>query len=346
MRIKTIIAPTMNEALARVRNEFGSDAIIIGTQNGGQGSNVHLTVAVEPTPLAPTLPAETTPAPTPQAETTAIPTQESAATPDAAQSIGQYLDYHGVPAALGARILKTLDAFTSPTAEGHLSQIFDVLFRFAPVVDIPAKPIFLIGPAGAGKTATLAKLAARAVLAGNPAQIITTDVARAGGIEQLQAFTRTLERPLWVAENPEDLTRLIVQDTDPRNAPAIFIDSQGTNPLDSKECAALADFVAAADAEPILVLAAGGAPEEMTETALAFAEIGVKRLIATRLDASRRYGGVLAAAHAANLAFAEIGISPYLGDGLARVNANILAQYICRTSSPAQTPVQQRYAAS
>ena len=60
----------------------------------------------------------------------------------------------------------------------------------------------------------------------------------------------------------------------------------------------LTAYVEAADALPVLVMPAGVDPMESMETAEAFADAGAIYLLATRLDAARRFGGVLAAADA------------------------------------------------
>jgi len=61
---------------------------------------------------------------------------------------------------------------------------------------------------------------------------------------------------------------------------------------------------------------------------VAFSEAGASRLIATKLDISRRLGGVLSAADAGRLALAAAGVSPNIGDGLAPINPVSLARLI------------------
>ena len=63
----------------------------------------------------------------------------------------------------------------------------------------------LVGPAGGGKTTTAVKMAARAVMAGKPVRLISTDSVRAGAFAQLAAFARLLERPLQRAASPANL---------------------------------------------------------------------------------------------------------------------------------------------
>ena len=62
-----------------------------------------------------------------------------------------------------------------------------------------------------------------------------------------------------------------------------------------------------------------------------FAALGASRLLVTKLDAARRLGGFLAAA-AAGLAFAEAGIGPTIGRGLAPLGAGGLTRLLLPAS--------------
>jgi len=88
--------------------------------------------------------------------------------------------------------------------------------------------VVLLGPPGGGKTATLAKLAARGLLAGHEVRVLSADAGRAGGVAQLEAFTRLLECPLDVVETPAALAGALA-----RTAPGVLclIDTPGTNPF-------------------------------------------------------------------------------------------------------------------
>jgi flagellar biosynthesis protein FlhF len=59
-----------------------------------------------------------------------------------------------------------------------------------------------------------------------------------------------------------------------------------------------------------------------------FSEIGCQRLIATRIDAARRYGALLACAEGGQLGFAEFGVSPEIGNGLMFFGADALARLL------------------
>jgi flagellar biosynthesis protein FlhF len=86
------------------------------------------------------------------------------------------------------------------------------------------------------------------------------------------------------------------------------------------------------------VLPAGGDADEAVEIATACAAMGVRQLVGTRVDAARRFGGLLAAADAGALAFSEISVSPYVSDGLIRLDALALARLLMHAPSGALSP--------
>src|SRR5439155_14558431 len=74
--------------------------------------------------------------------------------------------------------------------------------------------VMLVGPTGAGKTTTIAKLAARAALIdGRRVGMVTLDNYRVGGVDQIRTFADLIGVPLEVAETPAALASLI----DPTN---------------------------------------------------------------------------------------------------------------------------------
>ena len=91
----------------------------------------------------------------------------------------------------------------------------------------------LLGPTGAGKTTTIAKLAARKVLRHGPhaVALFTTDTYRIAGVEQLGIYARILGVPLEVVHDAQDLLRGLQKYED---RPWIFIDTMGLSPRDPR----------------------------------------------------------------------------------------------------------------
>lgn len=313
MRLKTFYAANMTEAMRQIRAALGEEAVIIASRKRRDGS-VEVSAAIEPAADD-----EMTPAANPAT----VP--DSAANP--ALTIARALAYHGAPPRLVERLSLAALTFGTIPAEAALGSALDDAYAFRPLPLVPARPLMLIGLPGAGKTVTIAKLAARAVLSGSALTLITCDTVRAGGISQLAAFTELMRQPLLAADQPAELASRVAQAS--AKGP-VLIDTPGINPFDAQELDQLKRLIAAAGAEPVLAMAAGGEAAEAAEAATAFASAGATRLLATRLDTARRYGGLLHAALEAGLRFSDVSIAPSVARGLHPLDAAHLARLLLR----------------
>ena len=186
--------------------------------------------------------------------------------------------------------------------------------------------MLLIGPPGAGKTVTAAKILTRAVMARRKIAAITIDTVRAGGVEQLAAITRHLKLELTTAGDPNALARALEA---ARDAPMVLVDGPGTNPFDPQDIGRMRRFLDTVEREPGLVIAAGGDVAEAGEMAEIYREfLGPTRLIATRLDIARRLGAVLVSAERGELKFCEGGVGPQVAQGLQPINPVSLARLL------------------
>ncbi len=319
MRLKTFTAPTMAEAMDLVREQLGADAIIVASQTGGGGGDCRITAAIE----------EADPAslPEPPDNDTAVQTPVDAGdtgTGETAALMRQVLVRHGTPPRLVERLASSAAVPSAAGPAAAFAQALAEYFAFEPLgTPAAGARLMLVGPPGAGKTITTAKLAARARLAKTPCAVITTDTRRAGGVEQLQAFTNILELDLKVAEDAAALGQTLAS----LNADSVvYIDSGGANPFSRGDMEHLKALIAAADADPVLVLPAGGDALESADIAAAFAAVGCRRLLVTRLDMARRLGSLLAAADAGRLAFSDVSINAQVADGLSPLGALSLAR--------------------
>jgi flagellar biosynthesis protein FlhF len=283
MRLKLYRAPGMAEAMRRVRAELGADALILATRRVGDG--VEITAALEPE--------EEAPPPLPPADPARL----------------AVLAFHGVPAVLHAAL-----------QQGELETALGNTIPFA-ALPLSEQPLLLVGPPGAGKTLTVARLATRLMLAGVLPMVITADGKRAGATEELAAFTRLLGVSLIVASHPVTVGRALT-----RHQPGspVLIDTPGCDPFAPAQLEELSVLAAAAGAVMVLVLPAGLDPAEAAEIAGAYGAAGAGLLVATRLDLAHRLGGILAAA-SAGLALAEAGVGPGAADGLLPITPAWLA---------------------
>ncbi len=301
MRLRTLIAPTMAQAMDILRRELGEDAIIVSTENTDTGTKIVAAIEEEEPEV-------------PSVGSVAGDPLELSHPGDPIDVIHEALLLHGLPNRLLERLIDTSFVVGSDQPLEALAGALSQIFTFEPLTTRgPQQPLMLVGAPGAGKTVSTAKLAARAVFDKRKARLITTDTVRAGGIEQLEVFARILKLPIQIAENDRQLAKLV----DAASADEqVLIDTPGINPYSPRDLAEIASLVKAVPAEAIFVLPAGGDVVDAMEQAQEFASLGITRLIVTRLDMVRRLGSVLAAADAAKLAFCECSITPAVADGL------------------------------
>jgi flagellar biosynthesis protein FlhF len=329
MRLKTFVAPTMTEAMRRVRVELGPDAVIISTVTDA-ADGVQITAAIEN-------PGQDDPAP-----------ELQPASADVSTDICAALDRHGMPQTLADRLLDAAETVRDKSPEGCLAGAIETVFRFDPLsTTATSQPVLLAGPPGTGKTSVLVKLAAQALLKGIAVRLLTTDTVRAGAVAQLEAYGERLGLPVTPVPDPQALAG----ELDARAPDALtLIDTTGINPYEETEMDRLQRFTDCAEIHPVLVMDAGRNADDAAALAKAFRRAGPGRLIVTGLDIATRFGGILAAAEAGETAFAEMSRTPHISDGLEPASAGAIARLFLsrgqaqpnRSGADARKPTRQR----
>lgn len=311
MRLKSFQAKTMSEAMRQIKDTLGDDAIIVSTREEASGW-VRITAAVE----------QVNPQPENILETLERHEAEGFDEETVVEMVTDALLKHRVPASVSDRVISAAMTTGGRDPQKTLAQALEKSFPFHGLFSDHDRPLMLVGPPGAGKTLMTAKLAARAVMSGKKTAIITTDIARAGGIGQLSAFLDILSLPLLQADDPKTLRQALLQ---AEGAAEIIIDTGGLNPFDPQEMKHLARLMSVADMESALVLPAGIDAEESAEMAMTFGVLGVRKLVPTRLDFARRLGGLLSAAERAGLSFTEASHTPQVAHGVMQMTPGALA---------------------
>lgn len=326
MRLKSYVAPSMADAMYLVRAELGENAIIVSTQRAANGKGIRITAAAEPDDAD-------------EAVGTILAEIGHSAAADVVR--GALVD-HGLPQRLVDRLVNSIRVRGDEDPLIACTEAFKTGFAFSPLpVKGALRPFLFIGPPGSGKSVSLTKVAANAVINGYKVGVINCDNLRAGANAQLSAFTRILQIDLVNARDGKILASeagRAMQEND-----LVLIDSPGLNPFKKEDMDYLADLADAANVEPVLVLSAGGDVSEAAEIGEIFAGVGATRLVATKLDTTRRLGSVIAAAEAGQLMLAGISATPSVANGLTSLTAELLAQMIVplslteRASAPAQS---------
>lgn len=331
MRLRTFTADTLPAAFALVKAELGEDAIILSTQE--KGDAVHVTAAIDPDAEAPAA----KPQPKPQ------PAQHVSyhSVDQLRYDVQHLLRFHNVPELFIAKMSARLNDATIASILGKgrmnianesrhflklaLEHICADFYTFAPLRE--NKRVMLIGTPGIGKTLTIAKIATRRMLDKQKTVVITTDINRAGGIDQLKSFTDILGVPLSVCADVKALTTALKMTGDDTS---VLIDTAGCNPYLENELEALSALTSLPGLEVALAMQAGMDTQEAIDVAEYFSALPVTRLIVTRTDCTRRFGGVLAAAAAHHLPFCLASDSASVTDNITELNAKTLVQTLLK----------------
>lgn len=152
--------------------------------------------------------------------------------------------------------------------------------------------VALVGPTGAGKTTTLAKLAVRyaAEHGSRDVALITTDTQRPGGREQLHAYGRQYGLTVVEASSEEALHSALDR---LKAYPLVLIDTAGHGQRDRALVGQLNWLRHAGKVRTMLVMPANAHNADLDEVVRRFGFISPEAAILTKLDETGRLGAAL-----------------------------------------------------
>ena len=198
--------------------------------------------------------------------------------------------------------------------------------------------IALVGPTGAGKTTTAAKLAARfaARHRARDVALVTTDCERAGALEQLQALGRRLGITVCEAQGPERLHETLEQLVD---YPLVLVDTTGHAPRDRAVFSQILWLRAARRVRSLLVLPANAHPHDLGEVIRRYRPARPDGVVLTKLDETGRPGSALSVLVKHGLGLAYTAGGQQVPADLEPADAARLVQSLEKTRRAADNPL-------
>jgi flagellar biosynthesis protein FlhF len=151
----------------------------------------------------------------------------------------------------------------------------------------------IVGPTGAGKTTTIAKLAARWCMqhGSQDLALVSTDGYRIGAREQLMTYARILGAPMHAANGAKELARVLER---LKSKKLILIDTAGMGPRDVRLIEQLATLkYGASRARVLLALPAQAEGQALDEIVCAFVRIKPAACVLTKVDEAASLGAAI-----------------------------------------------------
>jgi flagellar biosynthesis protein FlhF len=238
-----------------------------------------------------------------------------------------------------ARGIRDFEMTPSETLELALSAELDRRFQVAPELGQPRakqKIGMFVGPAGAGKTTALIKLALRFGLqAGLPMQILSLDTLRVGGWEHLAAYARIAGLGFDAVHNLSSLAGLLDRHSDKK---LILIDTPGFGPADTDDLQDLSHWLQQSNViDTHLVLPATVRPAVASRILDRFSKLKPAKLLLTRADETESMGMLLDLAMRSGLPLSYISNGQTIPEDIEQPSkADLLARFTGRRTMPSR----------
>ncbi|MBY8912176.1 flagellar biosynthesis protein FlhF [Bacillus sp. YC2] len=326
MKIKKFTAASMQEAAKQIKKELGNDAVILNSKQvkkrkwlGLRAEQAVEVIAVldrdvreakktppnigegkKKTEMTDTVQTIQPPQQAPNQSTSYDLSHYKEVLPEPLKKAERLLDKAGLTDQMQKTVLSEL--LNSSIAAGDLTEenvvvkLQELLAEKLPSKDrwqegIQSKYVVLFGSTGAGKTTTLAKLAASSMLAEHKKiAFITTDTYRIAAVEQLKTYAELLQAPLEVCYSKEECLKAQAKFAEYDH---VFIDTAGRNFKEEQYITELQEMIPfESGLQSFLVLSASSKYEDMKQVLTRFSDVPVNQFIFTKTDETASLGSV------------------------------------------------------
>lgn len=369
MRVKTFRGESMRAVLAKVRQELGPEAVILGNQTvREEGRTLCEVMAALEQPDGPVAPATdrltaparpktnqtaqdrpTGPSPGPGSDwnrewdeikghlvALLRPRLDFGALVPRQRLALEYLEREGVEETAVMALFRSIVEHGEDTVMPALSR----LLRVKPLTpeNWPDVAHMFVGPSGAGKTTTLLRLAlaARRSNPGGRVVVVNADGGRGKGRIVLRHFAELSGLTYAEADSPEDFDRLLAGAA---SGDAVFIDTPSfCREGEMQAWCRARGLEGRRGLAAHLVLSPLYAPAQLTHYLRAHRLEQLASCIWTKLDEACNYGNLVTMAHATSLPVSVLTFGPDLTQGMAPASGKAVWKLLFKHQLPGEYP--------
>jgi flagellar biosynthesis protein FlhF len=185
----------------------------------------------------------------------------------------------------------------------------------------------LIGPTGVGKTTTIAKIASREFLVNHRnVGLITIDTYRIGAVEQLKIYANILDIPVEVVSDKDDMKTALDNLSD---CDLILIDTTGSSYKNAEQIEELKQYLGEVEEKEVsLVISMTSKNTDVIQMLNNYQRVGFDNLILTKFDETLSYGSILNAFYLCDKPISYISMGQVVPDDLENATRDVLFKYI------------------
>jgi len=194
------------------------------------------------------------------------------------------------------------------------------------------KIVAFVGPTGVGKTTTIAKLAAHfALIEKRKVALLTMDTYRIAAVDQLKTYSQIIDIPVSVAYCLAEVGPALESYKD---CDLILIDTAGRSQKNMMQVSELKTLVESVKCETHLVLSASTKERDLRDQIDRFSDVGVDRVLFTKLDETTTYGTMYSAAVKHGIPLSYITTGQKVPEDIEAVDGLKLTNIVMNSATP------------
>jgi flagellar biosynthesis protein FlhF len=282
---RTFRAPSARAALEAIREAFGDDGIIVETREVNTDAGRAVEIVARPAPIEPP--------PEPPRASAPVTVDRQRRRRD--KDVIARAERIGTAPHIARSIVERASALSRADPLVALTSAIDEVIETETAPWLPGRKrrvAALVGPTGVGKTTTVAKIAARALLESEmEVVLITLDTWRIGAADHIRRYGEIMSVPTFVASDETSFMEAIERT---RRAELVLVDTSGWSPSEAENFRRqIALLQQVPDIEIHIAVSAASSVPQLRSVRDRYAGLEGLRTLVTKVDEAEGLGGII-----------------------------------------------------